>query len=130
MKTTDMEARGVGIERLDGEAQRDPEKACIWVTWKDMSTHGNRLVLHPSCLIGGVGCNRGTDAADILDLIGITFRTNRLSLRSLRCLTSIKAKQDEPALNAINNSCTGQVASPNSTSSNALNNGNIGNRYE
>ena len=98
MKAADTDFRGVRIERINRETQWDPEKASVWITWRDMPDHRNRLVLHPGCLIGGIGCNRGTDATEILGLIKDTFRGNRLSLQSLHCLTSIKAKQDEPGL--------------------------------
>ena len=58
----------------------------------------HQLVLHPKCLIAGMGCNRGTDSHEILDLITSTFRINDLAVKSLKCLATIEAKRDETGL--------------------------------
>jgi len=72
----------------------------VWVTWKShkADTEINRLILHPKCLVAGVGCNRGTTAREILHLIKNTFQDQGLSLGSLQCLTTIEAKRDEQGL--------------------------------
>ena len=72
----------------------------VCVTWKNLK-HGNalnRLILHPKCLVAGVGCNRGTGGGEILNLIMETFRENALALKSLKCLTTIEAKRNEEGL--------------------------------
>ena len=45
-----------------------------------------------------MGCNRGTDAREILNLIKKTFQDQGLSLQSLEYLTTIEAKRDEQGL--------------------------------
>lgn len=56
------------------------------------------LRLRPRVLVAGVGCNRGTVAAEILALLEDTLARFQLSPRSLRCLATIAAKQGEPGL--------------------------------
>ena len=72
----------------------------VWVTWKRKKPDPgiNRLILHPKCLVAGVGCNRETDSNEILDLITGTFRKNNLGLRSLKYLATIEAKRGEKGL--------------------------------
>jgi len=56
------------------------------------------LTLRPRTLVVGVGCNRGTEAAEILGLITQTLAAEGLSLRAIKRLASIEAKSDEPGL--------------------------------
>jgi cobalt-precorrin 5A hydrolase len=56
------------------------------------------LRLRPRSLIAGVGCHKGTSAAEILDFLQETFRQAGLSLLSLKALATIAAKKDEPGL--------------------------------
>jgi len=56
------------------------------------------LRLRPRNLAAGVGCNKGTPAAEILALMTDVFARFRLSLRSLHCLATIAAKKSEPGL--------------------------------
>jgi cobalt-precorrin 5A hydrolase len=97
----DQEQAGFAIERVHNEHQWTNEYAGVWVTWenKKPDTALNRLILHPKCLVAGVGCNRGTKLQEIIDLIKNTFQKNGLSMKSLRYLTTIEAKKDEPGLN-------------------------------
>ena len=57
-----------------------------------------RLILHPLCLVAGIGCNRGTEQQEILDFIKRTFNENDLALESLSGVSSIDAKRDEKGL--------------------------------
>ncbi len=76
------------------------ERPGVWVTWKYKFPHrpNKQLVLHPKCLVAGIGCNSGTDKNEIIDFIQSTFREHDLALKSLKCLTSIDAKNDEKGL--------------------------------
>jgi cobalt-precorrin 5A hydrolase len=60
------------------EDQWRKESPGVWVTWKNEKSESpsNRLILHPKCLVAGVGCNRGTGSREILDHIMETFRAN------------------------------------------------------
>ena len=59
------------------------------------------LILRPRSLIAGIGCNRGTAADEIRGLLLATLRDAGLSRASLRGLTSIDLKADEPGLIAL-----------------------------
>ena len=85
------------VEREEHWSIRDPG---VWVTWKSKEPDPkmNQLILHPKRLVAGVGCNRGTDSHEIVELIITTFKENALALKSLKCLTTIEAKRDEKGL--------------------------------
>lgn len=70
----------------------------VWVTWGNKKPGLKELVLHPRCLIAGIGCNRGTPFQEILGFITNIFNRNSLSLKSLKCLTTIEAKKNEKGL--------------------------------
>jgi cobalt-precorrin 5A hydrolase len=86
------------IRWVEGVEQWIPEGAGVWVGWRQKEPQSHQLVLHPRCLIAGVGCNRGTDREEILDLVRETFRKHTLALKSLQCITTIEAKRDEEGL--------------------------------
>ncbi len=56
------------------------------------------VVYRPPSLVAGVGCSRGADAAEILDLLGSALREARLSQKSVAALASIDVKSDEAGL--------------------------------
>ena len=91
---------GYAMEQVHYEDRWRKESPGVWVTWKDEKSEvaSNRLILHPRCLVAGVGCNRGTGSREILDHIMKTFRANALAPKSLKCLTTIEAKRDEEGL--------------------------------
>ena len=62
------------------------------------STH---LVYHPKVLTVGVGCERGTDAAEIAALVEDTLHRNNLAPASIACVTTIDIKEDEPGIDAL-----------------------------
>ncbi len=55
----------------------------------------NILVLRPKSLVLGMGCNRGTDKDEIMQLIETVFKNQKLSLSSVSLLGSIDLKKDE-----------------------------------
>ena len=85
---------------IHNEAQWRNAHPGVWVTWQNKKPDAelNCLVLHPRCLVAGMGCNRGTTAGEILAFIKAVFHDQRLSLKSLKCLTTIDAKKDEQGL--------------------------------
>ena len=91
---------GIIIEEIENRGEWVTERPGVWVTWKIKKPDPGmrQLVLHPKCLIAGMGCNRGTDRHEILDLITSTFRINDLAVKSLKCLATIEAKRDETGL--------------------------------
>jgi len=72
----------------------------VWVTWRSTFPEQGEecLVLYPRCLVAGMGCNRGTGAQEILELIKATFKENDLALESLSAVSTIEAKRDEDGL--------------------------------
>ena len=83
---------------LNEEKECDPEKPAVWVTWETGKQAADRLVLHPPVLVAGVGCNRGTEAREILDLITRTFSQHSLAVSSIRCVATIDEKKGEAGL--------------------------------
>jgi cobalt-precorrin 5A hydrolase len=59
------------------------------------------LVLRPSSLVAGIGCNRNTELAEIRNLLVAASERANLSLASLKCLASIDVKADESGLIAL-----------------------------
>ncbi len=70
----------------------------VWVSELVPPSHLECLMLRPRNLILGVGCNRGTEAGEILRLIASTLDETGLSVHSIRNLASIDLKSDEPGL--------------------------------
>ncbi|MFT3862409.1 precorrin-3B C(17)-methyltransferase [Micropruina sp.] len=56
------------------------------------------VVLHPPSLIAGMGCNRGTSAAALRDLLERTLTKGGLAIESLAAIASVDAKADEAGL--------------------------------
>jgi precorrin-4 C11-methyltransferase len=59
------------------------------------------VVYHPSCLVVGVGCNRGTPAEEIQAAIDQTLTEAGLDERSIARLATIEDKADEIGLLAV-----------------------------
>lgn len=74
----------------------DPDAAQVLVSWKDLSS--DRLVLHPPCLVAGVGCRRGVAKEDILRALSEVFARHGLARPSLTGLASADLKSDEAGL--------------------------------
>lgn len=96
----DHERMGFNVEQVAEKKDWVKSKPGIWVTWKDKRPDPitRQLILHPRCLVAGIGCNRGTDSREIVELIRSTFRENALALHSLKCLSTIDAKRGESGL--------------------------------
>lgn len=60
--------------------------------------HLPTVVLHPPSLVAGMGCNRGTPASALHDLLTNTLAAAGLAIESLAAMTSVDAKADEPGL--------------------------------
>jgi cobalt-precorrin 5A hydrolase / precorrin-3B C17-methyltransferase len=56
------------------------------------------VVYRPPSLVAGVGCSRGADAAEILDLLDSALHEAGLSQKSVAVLASIDVKSDEAGL--------------------------------
>lgn len=56
------------------------------------------LVIRPKVVTAGVGCNRGTDADEILETVGRAFAAGGLSPLCLSAMASIDVKSDEEGM--------------------------------
>lgn len=70
----------------------------IYAGFRTMPHLKNWLMLRPKELAVGVGCNRGTEAGEILSAIKKIFERFEFSLTCIKTFASIDAKQDETGL--------------------------------
>ncbi|MFN7145956.1 MAG: cobalt-precorrin 5A hydrolase, partial [Myxococcota bacterium] len=82
-------------DTLDGFA------AGVGVTHRVIHTDTPTIWLRPRTLVVGIGCNRGTDAAEIAEVVDGVFAAHGLSPRSIRNLATYALKADEPGLLAF-----------------------------
>ena len=59
------------------------------------------LVYCPKNIALGVGCERGTDPAEVIELAEKVLSDNRISPHAIACVASIDLKADETALHAL-----------------------------
>lgn len=72
-------------------------QAQVVVSWKRYTTD-SALVLHPPCLVAGIGCRRGVQTEEILSALEIVFTRHNLAPASLHALASVDLKADEAGL--------------------------------
>ena len=58
------------------------------------------LILHPPVLAVGVGCERGAEPAEVIQLVRTTMATKGLAVAAVACVASLDLKADEPAVHA------------------------------
>jgi cobalt-precorrin 5A hydrolase/precorrin-3B C17-methyltransferase len=73
----------------------------VTVTDRDEPGSEKHLVIHPRVLALGVGCERGTAADELLELVETTLARHGLARGAIACLASIELKAGEPALQAL-----------------------------
>jgi cobalt-precorrin 5A hydrolase / precorrin-3B C17-methyltransferase len=59
------------------------------------------LTFHPQSVVVGVGCERGTNAEELIDLVRTTLEANNIAIDSVAHVATIDLKEDEPAINAL-----------------------------
>ncbi|RLB02839.1 MAG: cobalamin biosynthesis protein CbiG [Deltaproteobacteria bacterium] len=89
---------GLSLDWLGNEKDWKSGMPGIWVSYTEKSPEPAQLVLHPRCLVVGIGCNKGTRAEEVLDAINNVFRSHGLATSSLLYLSSIEAKKNEAGL--------------------------------
>jgi cobalt-precorrin 5A hydrolase len=82
------------------EQDDDWQGSCpgIWISWRSETSLPGRLVLHPSCLVAGLGFHRGTEALGLVSFIQQVFFENKLALVSLKTLATITSRVKDPGL--------------------------------
>ncbi len=93
--------------RLDGDAPWLADADLPWddtttlvLTVSEVRTEGSarNLVYHPATLALGIGCERGADPGEVLDLARETLAEAGLSENSIAAIVSLDLKADEPAV--------------------------------
>ncbi len=77
------------------------EEGTVPVNVSTQPSKDSTLTFHPKSLVVGVGCERGTDPAEVLDLINTTLANHDLAADSVAYVASIDLKEDEAAINAL-----------------------------
>jgi cobalt-precorrin 5A hydrolase / precorrin-3B C17-methyltransferase len=72
-------------------------------TVNDIKGADRHIIYHPKCLTVGIGCERGTTAEEVQELITSTFAAHNLSKLAIATYASIDLKEDEAALAALDN---------------------------
>jgi cobalt-precorrin 5A hydrolase len=97
-RTLPDEVKVIRLEERANASDCDQENAGIWVSEYLAPADCRCLLLRPRNLVVGVGCNRGTSAEEILDLVRATFARERLCPLSIRNLASVDLKSDEQGM--------------------------------
>ncbi len=92
------ESKGLNIRWVGQGEEWRKDLPGIWVTCKAMAASQKKLILHPRCLVAGVGCNRNTEAQEIIGMVKEHFSQEDLALESLLSLASIDLKREEEGL--------------------------------
>ncbi len=71
----------------------------IWVSERLPPESAKCVRLHPKNLIVGIGCNSGTEAEEIINLVRKVFSEERLAIQSIKFFASIDIKRSEEGLN-------------------------------
>ncbi len=83
-------------QELPGALEAGPP--LVLVTHRTLDPRPGWLLLRPSCLCLGLGCNRGTTAEEMHELLERVFSERGLTGTAIFCLASVEAKRDEPGL--------------------------------
>ncbi len=77
---------------------RDPACADLLITHRKSAGKSGGLYLRPKDLVIGLGCNRGTSADEIEDVVRNTLDEHNLSFASVCSIATIDLKADEPGI--------------------------------
>ncbi|MDJ0722090.1 MAG: cobalt-precorrin 5A hydrolase [Desulfobacterales bacterium] len=91
------------IQSIDGPADRGDNAAgrrlpTVVVTDIQIDLPPEVLILRPASLFVGLGCNRGTPAHEIRELLEVVLTQNDLAPNSLAGFASVDLKSDEPGM--------------------------------
>lgn len=86
------------------DALESGARGCVFITNRCLppeSRTDGLLVLRPKNLALGIGCNKGTSADEIEEVVIAHLKRLSLSIKSVACIASATAKQEEPGLLAF-----------------------------
>ncbi len=95
-----LEVQAGAAEWLKEVPWRDNAAARVLVTDSIAEADQNTLIFHPPVLAVGVGCERDTTPAELIDLVTETLRDAQLAHGAVVAIGSIDLKIDEPAVHA------------------------------
>jgi cobalt-precorrin 5A hydrolase / precorrin-3B C17-methyltransferase len=61
----------------------------------------SRLVIHPKVLALGIGCERGTEGAELQELVASTLAEHGFAAAAVACVVSLDIKAAEPAIHNL-----------------------------
>ena len=96
-----MQEHGHLFEYLKEMPGLDDREPLVFVGEKADAFPKAWLLARPPVLVVGMGCNRGTDADEMENLLADVFRDHQLSLKSIQEIATIDAKADEAGLNEL-----------------------------
>jgi precorrin-4 C11-methyltransferase len=96
--------QGTGLKILERPEEAEEEGLSGWIYVDD--TLGSFepppcLVMRPKSLVVGLGCKRGTRAAEMSAALHKVFEDHQLSLLAVRNLATVELKRDEEGLNEL-----------------------------
>jgi len=86
---------------LAGFPVADDAAISLAVTERADEGSPTRLVYHPQTHVVGVGCARGCDPQELIDLVDGQISASGIAKGAIACVTSIDLKADETAMNAL-----------------------------
>ncbi|MCW9033032.1 MAG: precorrin-3B C(17)-methyltransferase [Rhodospirillales bacterium] len=96
-----VEAGEVAWLRNSGAPFKEGVSPSIHATHKVPVIQDGDLILHPTVLALGVGCERGTEPDELIALVRDVMKKETLAEASIACVASIDLKSDEPAIHAL-----------------------------
>ena len=73
----------------------------VRITDRVDSGSDTRLVIHPKVVALGVGCERGTEPAELQELVDSTLSEHGLAAAAIACVVSLDIKAAEPAIHSL-----------------------------
>ncbi|MBC8337804.1 MAG: precorrin-3B C(17)-methyltransferase [Rhodospirillales bacterium] len=96
-----VEAGDAGWIAESGAAFTDDAPVAVRVTDRAVDNPADDLILHPPVLALGVGCERGADASEVIDLAEATLKAAGLAAGAVASVVSLDLKADEGAVHAL-----------------------------
>lgn len=96
-----VEAGDAGWLTKTGARFVDNASVAVRLTHRNPKGGGREVVLHPAVLAVGVGCERDTDAQEVVDLARRTLSRHELAPPAVACVASLDIKAGEPAVEAL-----------------------------
>ena len=81
--------------------QSDSGDVKLSVSSKALEADNLQLIYHPQNLVMGVGCERGCDGSELIQLAEEALQDSGLPKESLACVTSLDVKADEAAVHEL-----------------------------